>query len=84
MDKRVRWTAEMVAIAAGLRRAGFTSAMIAERLGVTKKAVHNKLRKVGSKSGLDGKAAMRGFVPIGRMTRDIRNTHEKDFEHEDV
>ena len=82
MDKRVRWTAEMVAIAAGLRRAGFTSAMIAERLGVTKRAVHNKLLKVGSKSGLDGKAAMRGFVPQGRMTNKFLQIHEEDRQDE--
>ena len=82
MKERVKWTAEMVAIAAGLRSAGFTSAMIAERLGVSKKAVRYKLLKVGSKSGLDGKAAKRGFIQIGRLTRNIRNTHEKDFEDE--
>ena len=84
MKERVNWTAEMVAIAAGLRSAGFTSTMISERLGISKKAVQNKLLKVGSKSGLDGKAAMRGFIPIGRLTRNIRNTHEKDFENETV
>ena len=80
MDKRVRWTAEMVAIAAGLRRAGFTSTMIAERLGVSKAAVRNKLRTVGSKSGLDGKAAMRGFIPAGRMTNKFIKIHEEDRE----
>ena len=84
MDKRVRWTAEMVAIAAGLRSAGFTSTMIAERLGVTKKAVQNKLRKVGSKSGLDGRAAMRGFIPQGRMTNRFLKIHEEDRDDEEV
>jgi hypothetical protein len=59
MERRVRWTAELVAIASGLRRAGFSSALIAERLGVSKRAVQNKLIRVGSK-----KAAKTKFIRL--------------------
>jgi hypothetical protein len=44
------WDAELVARAAGLKRAGFTSEAIAKRLGVTSKAVEGKMFRTGAKS----------------------------------
>jgi DNA-binding Lrp family transcriptional regulator len=54
MPKKV-WDAEMVARAAGLKRAGFTAKVIAERLGVTIPAVRNRMRKAQARVRLDGK-----------------------------
>ena len=44
------WDAELVARAAGLKRAGFTSKAIARRLGVTAAAVNNKMSRKKIKS----------------------------------
>jgi len=46
------WDAELVARAAGLKRAGFTSKAIAQKLGVTAKAVNTKMSRTGAKSPL--------------------------------
>jgi DNA-binding Lrp family transcriptional regulator len=80
MEKPVKWTAEMVAIAAGLRKAGFTNAVISERLGISKSAVQNKLHKLNVKSGLDGKGFRRRFIPLGRITNNFLKIHEEDRE----
>jgi len=44
------WDAELIARAAGLKRAGFTSKAIAQKLGVTPRAVDNKMVRTGVKS----------------------------------
>jgi hypothetical protein len=44
------WDAELVARAAGLKRAGFSAKAIAKRLGVTSKAVEGKMFRTGAKS----------------------------------
>jgi orotate phosphoribosyltransferase-like protein len=44
------WDAELIARAAGLKRAGFTSNAIAKKLGVTARAVNNKMSRTGVKS----------------------------------
>ena len=51
------WDAELVARAAGLKRAGFTSKAIARRLGVTTAALNGKMsrKKIKSPSYVRGK-----------------------------
>jgi transposase len=44
------WDAELVARAAGLKRAGFSCKEIAKRLGVTARAVNSKMYRTGAKS----------------------------------
>lgn len=66
MPKKV-WDAEMVARAAGLKRAGFTNKTIAERLGVTEKAVKGRMHKAKARVRLDGKGG------IGRRDNYFQN-----------
>lgn len=66
MPKKV-WDAEMVARAAGLKRAGFTAKVIAERLGVTEKAVKGRMHKAKARVRLDGKGG------IGRRDNYFQN-----------
>ena len=63
---KVDWTEEMVAIAAGMKRAGFTSKAIGARLGVPYKSVDNKLQKVGAKRNLIGNSGKK-FKGLGRQ-----------------
>jgi DNA-binding CsgD family transcriptional regulator len=53
----------MVATAAGMKRAGFSSKAIAARLSVTTSSVDNKLRKVGAKRNLivNSRKKFKGF-----------------------
>lgn len=44
------WDAELIARAAGLKRAGFSAKEIAKRLGVTAGAVNTKMSRTGAKS----------------------------------
>jgi predicted transcriptional regulator len=44
------WDAELIARAAGLKRAGFSAKEIAKRLGVTASAVSGKMSRTGAKS----------------------------------
>ena len=53
------WTDEMTAIAAGMKRAGFSAKKIAERLGVKPRSVSDRTLRVGAKSKLDGKSGHR-------------------------
>jgi predicted transcriptional regulator len=53
MPKRV-WTDEMKAIAAGMKRAGFSAKAIAARLGVTPSAASNTTTRLGARRSLDG------------------------------
>jgi len=48
------WDEELLARAAGMKRAGLSTATIAERLGVTLKSVTNRLSKIGARRRLDG------------------------------
>ena len=56
MPKGIReeWDEEMVARAAGMKRAGFANAEIAKRLGVTENSVRYKLYSIKAKRRLDG------------------------------
>jgi Zn-dependent peptidase ImmA (M78 family) len=56
MSRNIReeWDEEMVARAAGMKRAGFANAEIAKRLGVTENAVRYKLYSIKAKRRLDG------------------------------
>jgi hypothetical protein len=63
---RTIWTKEMVAIAAGMKRAGFTTKAIAARLGVPFKSTQNKLQEVGAKRNLDGTTGTK-FKGLGRQ-----------------
>ncbi len=58
------WDAELIARAAGLKRAGFTSKAIAQKLGVTTKAVDGKMFRTGVKSPphiINKRKAIRGY-----------------------
>jgi Cu/Ag efflux protein CusF len=50
------WDAEMVARAAGMKRAGFSAKVIAERLGVTTGAVQSRMSRAKARVRLDGKS----------------------------
>lgn len=60
------WDAEMVARAAGLKRAGFPAKVIATRLGVSVSAVKNIMSTKGVKLRLDGRiGGNNGLFPRG-------------------
>jgi len=85
MPKRV-WDAEMVARAAGLKRAGFSAKAIAERLGVTSKAVKARMYKVKARVRLDGKGGThkgRNNFYTGRLTDDLFSKHQRIDEYLD-
>jgi len=72
------WDAEMVARAAGLKRAGFTAKVIAERLGVSESAVSNRMRRAQARVRLDGKSGSHfglNNFQNGRLTNDIFSKH---------
>jgi hypothetical protein len=83
MTRKV-WDAEMVARAAGLKRAGFTTKAIAERLGVTAKAVANRMYRAGARVRLDGKSGShfgRSNFHNGPLTVDIKSKGERVSEY---
>lgn len=83
MTKRV-WDAEMTARAAGMKRAGFTAKQISERLGVTPKAVNNKMQRTNVHSRLDGKGGMSGVhhnFQTGRLTADLLEKSQRVDEY---
>ena len=83
MPKKV-WDAEMVARAAGLKRAGFTNKAIAEKLGVTAKAVIGRMSKAGARVRLDGKGGThfgRSNFHNGPLTVDIKSKDERISEY---
>lgn len=62
------WDEEMVARAAGLKRAGFPAKVIAARLGVSLYAVECQMHRKGIKSRLDGRrCGKKGMVSFGPM-----------------
>ena len=61
------WTDEMIAIAAGMKRAGLTNKVIAARLGVTASAVIGKCNRVGVHRRLDGSSS------VARYASNFRN-----------
>lgn len=75
------WTEEMVAIAAGMKRVGFTHAKIAERLGVTESAVRGKLTKVKARRRLDGHPGNSKTFSRGPLALSILDLH-RDTEDE--
>jgi hypothetical protein len=81
MPKQV-WDEEMVARAAGMKRAGFTAKAIAERLGVTSKAVKARMYKAKARVGLDGKGGNRfSNFRSGRLTDDLCSKHQRVDEY---
>ena len=82
MKQRTKWTAEMVAIAAGMKRAGFSAARIGERLGVSALAVKNKMESIKAKRTLLGKGGNRGKLMRGPIMRDILDVSEGDIDEE--
>lgn len=60
------WDPETVARAVGLKRAGFSSKYIAEKLGKTPHAVQSKLKRVGAKRRLDGHGGNMSSASFGR------------------
>lgn len=65
------WTEEMVAIAAGLKRAGFSNDKIAERLGISKNSVRRKMETIKAKRRLDGHGGNRGCYSVGPIVLEI-------------
>lgn len=83
MPKQV-WDAEMVARAAGLKRAGFTNKTIAEKLGVTEKAIKARMHKAKARVRLDGKSGGRfecGNFRSGRLSDDLFSKHQRVDEY---
>ena len=83
MTKRI-WDAEMTARAAGMKRAGFTAKQISERLGVTPKAVNNKMQKTNVRLRLDGKSGVSGAYnkfQTGRLTADLLEKSQRVDEY---
>ncbi len=79
MPKKV-WDAEMVARAAGLKRAGFPNKAIAEKLGVTEKAIKARMHKAKARVRLDGKSGNsngRSNFHSGRLTTDLFEKHQR-------
>ena len=60
------WDEEMLARAAGMKRAGLSPTLIAERLGVSVGSVRMRLRRIGAKRRLTGTGGG-GAMPIGRI-----------------
>lgn len=79
MPKEV-WNTEMVARAAGLKRAGFTNKEIAERLGVTKNAVAARMHLAKAHARLDGRGR-RYLIQRGPLTLDIMGRDERVNEY---
>lgn len=79
MPKHV-WDAEMVARAAGMKRAGFTAKVIAERLGVTERAVKARMHKARAHVRLDGSSGRLPF-PRGPLTANIMAKNERVDEY---
>ena len=83
MPKKV-WDAEMTARAAGLKRAGFSAKVIAERLGVTEKAVKARMLKAKVRIRLDGRGGThngRSNFHSGRLTTDLFEKHQRVDEY---
>lgn len=55
MAAKTEWTEEMVAIAVGMKRAGFTGKAIARRLGLSEAVVQRHLHKMGVRKTLRGR-----------------------------
>jgi hypothetical protein len=78
------WDAELVARAAGLKRAGFTNKTIAERLGVTEHAIKARMCKVKAYARLDGKSGGRfecSHFRSGRLSDDLFSKHQRVDEY---
>lgn len=77
------WDAEMVARAAGLKRAGFPAKVIAARLGVSVSAVKNIMSTKGVKLRLDGRVGGNNGLfplgPIGLAKAEAYNEMMQDF-----
>ena len=80
MKQRTKWTAEMVAIAAGMKRAGFSAAKIGERLGVSAVAVKNKMESIKAKRTLLGRGGNRGKLKAGPIVREIFDAQKGDID----
>ena len=83
MTRKV-WDAEMVARAAGLKRAGFSNKAIAEKLGVTEKAIKARMYKAKARVRLDGKGGTHvrlGNFYGGRISAEIFEKHQRVDEH---
>lgn len=71
--KHEDWTEEMVAIAAGLKRVGFTNKRIAERLGVSVGSVRCRVARAGAKARLTGTSG-KPAAKIGRIGLEMVET----------
>ena len=83
MTRKV-WDAEMVARAAGLKRAGFSNKAIAEKLGVTEKAIKARMHKAKARVRLDGKSGNRlgcSNFRSGRLSDDLFSKHQRVDEY---
>lgn len=64
------WDAEMIARAAGMKRAGINAKDIAKRLGVTTASLRGKMHRIGAKCRLDGSSG-KGHKGHGRYVLEI-------------
>lgn len=83
---RLVWDEEMVARAAGMKRAGFSNKVIAERLGVTEQAVQGRMHRAKARVRLDGRGGTyngRSNFHTGRLTGDLCSKHQRVDEYLD-
>jgi DNA-binding transcriptional MerR regulator len=71
--KKEDWDDELLARAAGLKRAGFTLKQIAEKLDKPEGSVKLRLSRIGAKRRLNGNGG-RGPKPIGRIGLEMIET----------
>jgi len=72
------WDEEMLARAAGMKRAGIPTATIAERLGVSIGSVRIRMYRMGAKRRLDGRSGT-GKTGLGPYSSAIIQ-REKDYD----
>jgi len=72
------WDEEMLARAAGMKRAGIPTATIAKRLGVSLNSVANRLSRLGARRRLDGRSGT-GKTGLGPYSSAIIQ-REKDYD----
>ena len=74
MGRQDSWTPEMRTLAAGLKRAGFSNAKIAERMGVSERSVKAHMHKMKVKRRLDGHGGNRGKFGVGPIALGASDT----------
>jgi predicted transcriptional regulator len=73
----------MRTLAAGLKRAGFSNAKIAERMGVSERSVKTHMHKMKAKRRLDGRGGNRGKFSLGPIALEAMDTVKEVWAKED-